>query len=450
LLSCVVFTTNKRMKILSSAITASLLFLLVSAVYAQRLTPAEAKRLDGIEPGPTIRILSGDSEAERVAKAAMVVPHPRQMAWQELEFTCFIHFGINTFTGRSWGDGKENPDLFNPTAVDTDQWCRAAKDAGMKMMLITMKHHDGFCLWQTRYNEDFSVRNSPWKNGNGDVLRQLSGSCKKYGLKLGVYLSPADLYQMENKKGLYGNESKYRESTIPTDPKSFRTRPDKGRKPPDGSPTFKYVVDDYNRYMLNQLYECLTEYGPIDEVWFDGAHPKRKGDQQYTKDYWIEMIYALAPNASVAIGGPDVRWCGNEHGGTRESEWSALPLKGDPDSRPTWDYVNGVNYGSKDQGGRSQLSKAEFIRWWPSEVDTSIRHGWFWRDEQQQGSRWALAARQGGLHPLVAVRGRHLHPSRLVLARRTTAGSLRRGNLRRLRTQHWRQQSAAAQRAAQS
>lgn len=342
-----------------------------------------ADALAGIEPGPTIRILSSDSQEIRVAKAAMVVPHPRQLAWQQLEYTCFLHFGVNTFTGREWGNGMESAETFNPTAVDTDQWCRVAKEAGMKMMLVIMKHHDGFCLWQTRYNEAFSVRSSPWKNGQGDVLRQLAESCKKYDLKLGVYLSPADLYQIENENGNYGKGSKPQRSTIPTDPKSFYTNPQKGRTPPAGKPVFEFEVDDYNRYMLNQLYECLTEYGPIDEVWFDGAHPKPGIQQSYNEDLWFELIYALAPNAAIAVGGPDVRWCGNEHGGTRAAEWSALPLKGDPESRKTWNYVNGVNHRSQDQGGRSRLADAEFIRWWPSEVDTSIRHGWFWRDENQ-------------------------------------------------------------------
>lgn len=352
-------------------------------LHAQTLTPDEQKELDATKPAPTIILEADDSPNLRTAKAAKCIPHPRQLAWQELEFTCFIHFGINTFTGREWGSGKEKANVFNPTNVDTDQWCRVAKAAGMKMMLITMKHHDGFCLWQTRYNDDFSVKNSPWKNGKGDVLRELSASCKKHGLKLGVYLSPADLYQIENKKGLYGNGSKYQMSAIPTDPSSFKTNPKKGRKAPEDKPTFQYKVDDYNRYMLNQLYECLTEYGEIDEVWFDGAHPKRKGNQTYTEEIWYEMIYKLAPNATIAVGGPDVRWCGNEHGGTRPQEWGAMPLKGDPNIRNTWKHVDGVDHRSKDQGSRSRLEKAAFVHWWPSEVDTSIRHGWFWRDENQ-------------------------------------------------------------------
>lgn len=358
-------------------------FLLTLPAFAQVLTPDEKKELDALEPASTILFEADDSLNLRVAKAAKVVPHPRQLAWQELEFTCFVHFGINTFTGREWGDGKEEAKLFDPTAVDTDQWCRVAKEAGMKMMLITMKHHDGFCLWQTRYNDDFSVRKSPWKDGKGDVLRELSASCKKYGLKLGVYLSPADLYQLENKKGVYDNGSEERDSVIPTDPASFGSDPTRARKTPAGAPVFKYKVDDYNRLFLNQLYECLTEYGEVDEVWFDGANPKPNSKQKYSEEIWYEMIYALAPNATIAVGGPDVRWCGNEHGGTRSQEWSAMPLNGDPAIRKSWKFVDGVDHRSDDQGSRSRLAKADFIHWWPSEVDTSIRHGWFWRDENQ-------------------------------------------------------------------
>ena len=356
--------------------------LLLSAGILTSFLGAQSLEAKDVQTAPTIRFMPSDSQEARVTKAAMVVPHARQLAWQQLEFTCFIHFGINTFTGNEWGSGMEKAKAFNPTKVDTDQWCRTAKAAGMKMMLITMKHHDGYCLWQTRYNDDFSVKQSPWKDGKGDVLKLLTKSCKKFGLKLGVYLSPADLYQLESKTGLYGNGSEYKDSIIPTDPASFKSNPMKARKVPAGQPTFKFKLDDYNRYMLNQLYECMTEYGSIDEIWFDGAHPKSKGNQKYTKAFWQEMIYALNPKATIAIGGPDVRWCGNEHGGSRRAEWSAMPLKGDPTARPTW-KLNGATWGGQDLASRSKLKGADFVTWWPSEVDTSIRHGWFWRNAKQ-------------------------------------------------------------------
>ena len=358
--------------------TTLFLFLISLTACAQTLTPQERRQLADVKPAQTIVFSASDSEALRIAKTAHCVPSPRQVGWQQLEFTCFIHFGPNTFSGVEWGNGMEKAETFNPPQIDTDQWCRVAKAAGMKMMMITVKHHDGYCTWQTRYNEHFSVRKSPWKNGKGDVLRQLAISCKKHGLKLGVYLSPADLYQIENKDGLYGNLSPYKESVIPTDPKSFRSHPTKGRKPPAGKPTFNYKVDDYNRYVLNQLYELLTDYGPIHEVWFDGAHPKRKGGQKYTRSYWTELIRTLAPDAVIAIKGPDVRWCGNEHGGTRASEWSPVAVKGTPEEWGMGDMSG------QDLGSRRIINSAGFVHWYPSEVDVSIRHGWFWRDENQK------------------------------------------------------------------
>lgn len=352
--------------------------LLALPVVAQPLSPEELTELKSVKPAQSIVLEADDSLNLRLAKSTRCVPTKRQMIWQQLEFTCFIHFGPNTFTASEWGNGKEDPSVFHPVALDTDQWCRVAKEAGMKMMMITVKHHDGFCTWQTRYNENFSVRSTGWKNGKGDVLKELSQSCKKYGLKLGVYLSPADLYQIENKDGLYGNLSKNQDSVIPTKPESFRTDPSQGRQVPEGKPSFNFKVDDYNRYVLNQLYELLTEYGEIHEVWFDGAHPKRKGGQTYTRDYWSELIRTLAPNAVIAIKGPDVRWCGNEHGGTRESEWSPVAVKGSPES-----WAMG-NMQGKDLGSRSLIGGAGFVHWYPSEVDVSIRHGWFWLNEKQK------------------------------------------------------------------
>lgn len=298
-------------------------------------------------------------------------PHPRQLAFHENEFTAFIHFGVNTFTGREWGTGMEDPKIFNPKKMDTDQWCEAMKSAGMKMVIITAKHHDGFCLWPSRYT-NHSVASSPWKNGNGDVVKELAISAKKYGLKLGVYLSPADLFQIENAKGLYGNKSEYSQRSIPRD---IEGRPfENGKK-------FSFLVDDYNEYFLNQLYELLTEYGPVHEVWFDGAHPKRKGNQQYTYKAWYKLIRELAPEAVIFGKGPDVRWCGNEAGRTRESEWSVLPIHGNSDD---WDWpdMTGDDLGSLEKISQ-ELSTDAFLHYYPAETNTSIREGWFWRDEKQ-------------------------------------------------------------------
>jgi alpha-L-fucosidase len=323
------------------------------------------------QPANSIEVLLDDTFEEIVRKAARVVPSERQLTWQEGEFICFIHFGVNTFTGREWGTGKEDPQIFNPEKLDTDQWCRAMKAAGMTEAILTVKHHDGFCLWQTRYTKH-SVASSPWRDGKGDVLRDLVNSCRKHGLKVGVYLSPADLYQIESPSGLYGNLSQYTERVIP--------RPVPGR-PFQDKRSFTYRADDYNEYFMNQLFELLTEYGPIHEVWFDGAHPKRKGGQQYTHRQWYELIRELAPQAVIFGKGPDVRWCGNEGGGTRDVEWSVIPISVSPDKFDWPDMT------ASDLGGPAKLKqmvgRGGYLYWYPAETNTSVRHGWFWRDEEQ-------------------------------------------------------------------
>jgi alpha-L-fucosidase len=265
-----------------------------------------------VAPSNTIKI-QGDSHDQIIEKAAHVIPTLDQYNYKKLEFTCFVHFGPNTFTRMEWGSGKEDPKIFNLQNLDTDQWCRAMKEAGMKLVVITAKHHDGFVLWQSRYTTH-GVMSSPFRDGKGDILKDLSESCKKYGIKLGVYLSPADLFQIESKTGLYGNLSEYTMRTIP--------RLVDGR-PFENKTTFQFEVDDYNEYFLNQLFELLTEYGPIHEVWFDGAHPKRKGGQTYNYTAWRKLIRTLVPNA-VIFGREDVRWCGNESGKTRDTEWDII------------------------------------------------------------------------------------------------------------------------------
>lgn len=335
--------------------------------------PCAAQKQPPIDVANTIPVSENDSKETIILKAAHVVPTRNQYAALNNEFIAFIHFGPNTFTRMEWGTGMEDPGIFDLKELHTDQWCQAMKAAGMKMVILTVKHHDGFVLWQSRYTEH-GIMSSPFKNGQADVLRELSNSCKKYGLKLGVYLSPADLFQIENPAGLYGNGSEHTKRVIP--------RPVPGR-PFANKTTFEFVVDDYNEYFLNQLFELLTEYGPIHEVWFDGAHPKRKGNQQYNYQAWKKLIRTLAPEA-VIFGREDVRWCGNESGRTRSTEWNVIPYPENPDTASHFPDLTDESLGS-----REDLYEANYLHYQQAETNTSIREGWFYRDDIHQKVRSA-------------------------------------------------------------
>lgn len=290
-----------------------------------------------------IRIEANDNEETILEKATQVRPSARQLHWQQLELTGFIHFGINTFTGREWGDGTEQPKIFNPTALDARQWAKSCKDAGIKQLILTAKHHDGFCLWPSAYTEH-SVRNSPWKEGKGDVVKELADACQELGLGFGVYLSPWD-----RNSAFFGDSAKY------------------------------------NDYFINQLTELLTNYGPIKEVWFDGANgegPDGK-KQVYDFDRWYNHIRKLQPDAVIAVMGPDVRWVGTETGYGRETEWSVLP--GDAllpatiaENSQKLDGFAPTNLMDDDLGSREKISKAKSLVWYPAETDVSIRPGWFY------------------------------------------------------------------------
>ena len=320
----------------------------------------------------TVKI-DGDDANTIIEKAADVVPTANQLAALDREFIAFIHFGPNTFTGKEWGSGFESSETFALETLDTDQWCNAIKDAGMKMVIFTAKHHDGYIMWQSRYT-DHGIMSSKFRDGKGDVLKDLSESCRKYGLELGIYLSPADLYQIESPDGLYGNLSRPSLRTIP--------REVEGR-PFSNKTKFRFNVDDYNEYYLNQLFELLTEYGPISEIWLDGAHPKTKGGQTYNYNAWRELIRTLAPKANI-FGREDLRWCGNEGGHTRDSEWNVVPYMANPDTL-TW-YSDMM---ADPLGGREQLCEGKYLHYQPAETDVSIRDGWFWRDNTHQQTRTA-------------------------------------------------------------
>lgn len=315
-----------------------------------------------------------DCAGEVVKKAAHVIPSVRQLAWQQMELTAFIHFGVNTFSNLEWGTGLEEPAIFHPDRLDTHQWVSVLAEAGFNQVILTVKHHDGFCLWPSRYT-DFSLKNSPWRDGRGDVLRELVEAAQEFGLKVGVYLSPADLHEMEAPHGRYGNGSPAVPVTIPT------LVPGDVRKPED---KFTFHADDYNLYYLNQLYELLTEYGPIHEVWFDGANPKPGVKETYNYDDWFSLVRSLAPQA-VMFNGPDVRWVGNETGMGRETEWSVLPFHGNPASG-----VRMLDPMADDLGSRERLLTGagdqpwSYLAWSPAEVDVSIRPGWFYHPEEDE------------------------------------------------------------------
>lgn len=269
-----------------------------------------------------------DVPVDVLRRAAHVVPTPQQAAWQEMEYICFAHFGVNTFTDREWGDGKEDPKLFNPTAFDANQWVEACKAAGMKMIILTAKHHDGFCLFPSRWTEH-SVKHSPWRGGHGDVVREVADACRKGGLKFGFYLSPWDRHE--------------------------RT----------------YGTDAYNEHFKKQLRELAGNYGPVAEVWFDGACGEGPNGKRQVYDWagYYKVVRELQPNAVIAIMGPDVRWVGNESGLARESEWSVVP---EGESR----------HQLKDLGHRKYLADAKKLKWHPAECDVSIRPGWFYHASQ--------------------------------------------------------------------
>jgi alpha-L-fucosidase len=303
------------------------------------------------------------AERELEQRAVGVLPHPRQVAWQEMEFTAFVHFGVNTFTGREWGTGKEDEKIFNPAKLDANQWVAALKAAGVRGVIATAKHHDGFCLWPSRFTPH-TVKNSNWRNGQGDVVRELATACRKAGLKLGVYLSPADLNAMEH--GVYGKTAA-KPRVIPT--------PVDGWKPKSDF-RMEGNWDDYNTYFMNQLFELLTEYGDIFEVWFDGANPKPGTGQVYAYQDWYALIRKLQPNAVIFGKGPDVRWVGNEAGGSRSAEWSVVPIPV-PAEQFDWNDMT-----ARDLGSRDRVRSAKYLVWYPAETDVSIRPGWFWHAQE--------------------------------------------------------------------
>jgi len=254
------------------------------------------------------------------------VPTQRQLQWQNLDFYLFTHFGPNTFTDLEWGKGTEHEEVFNPTQLDCRQWARIAKAAGAKGIIITAKHHDGFCLWPTKYSTH-TVAQSKWRDGKGDVVKELADACKEYGLKLGIYLSPWD-----------------------------RNHP-------------KYGTDEYNTVFVNMMKEVVARYGPLFEFWWDGANgegPNGK-KQVYEWHKFEAAIRSIAPNTPVFSDiGPDIRWVGNESGFAGKTNWNMLDTAG---------FTRGAGAPSTDTLNQGNVNGHNWI---PAECDVSIRPGWFY------------------------------------------------------------------------
>lgn len=268
--------------------------------------------------------------ASSFAQNATPAPTPQQLKWHNSEYYLFAHFGPNTFTDKEWGHGDEPEDIFNPTELDCRQWCRIAKQAGATGIIITAKHHDGFCLWPSRYSKH-TVRESKWKKGKGDVLKELSQACKEFGLNFGVYISPWD-----------------------------RNHPD-------------YGTEKYNDVFVNMMKELFTNYGPITELWWDGANGEGPNGKKQVYDWkrFKETVRKLSPTTVVFSDvGPDIRWVGNEKGIAGTTNWNLLNIEGFAPGigAPSTDTLNSGNkYGT---------------HWIPAECDVSIRPGWFYHAEE--------------------------------------------------------------------
>lgn len=278
---------------------------------------------------------------DEVKRYISVLPSENQVRLSQNPFYCFIHFGMNTATAREWGTGQETPLDFTIKSIKPQQWVKSIKAAGASGIILTCKHHDGFCLWQSKYTE-FSVKNSEF---DGDIVKMVSDACKEENLYFGVYLSPWDMHEET-----YGTEA-------------------------------------YNDYFCNQLTELLTNYGEINEVWFDGAKGANARAFEYDWQRYYALIRSLQPSANIAICGPDIRWVGNEGGKTRKSEFSVVPKylcmaetvsKNSQHSEKDAVKLKNLTSTDKDLGSRKVLSDSKELCWYPAEVDVSIRRGWFY------------------------------------------------------------------------
>ena len=285
-----------------------------------------------------------DKDVERFIS---VVPNENQLRLAEKPYYCFIHFGMNTATAREWGSGIETVKDFTIRSVNAKQWVSAIKASGATGIILTCKHHDGFCLWESEYT-DFSVKYSDF---NGDIVKMVSDECARQGVDFGVYLSPWDMHDK------------------------------------------RYGTDAYNDYFCNQLTELLTNYGEVFEVWFDGAKGSNAVKFEYDWNRYFDLVRKLQPKANIAICGPDIRWVGNEGGRSRKDEYSVVPCALRESERTMKDSQQDESqaaalqkYDAKDEdlGSRKIIEKNAYLCWYPAEVDVSIRKGWFYSDDENK------------------------------------------------------------------
>ncbi|XP_028773235.1 alpha-L-fucosidase 1-like [Neltuma alba] len=256
------------------------------------------------------------------------LPTYSQLKWQQREIIMFLHFGVNTFTDREWGNGRENPQLFNPSDLNAGQWAAVAADAGVSLMILTAKHHDGFCLWPSKYTEHSVVR-SPWKEGKGDVVQEFVNAASAKGIDVGLYLSPWDRHDRR-----YGNDL------------------------------------NYNEYYLAQLQELLNKYGGVREIWFDGAKDPKSKNVTYYFTEWFSMVRELQSSINIfSDAGPDVRWVGNEKGYAGQTCWSLINR-------------NSLSIGNPNIARYLSIGDPKGRDWIPAECDVSIRKGWFWHKSE--------------------------------------------------------------------
>lgn len=297
------------------------------------------------QEGKSFSVPANASREDVIKLATEVRPSYRQLDYQQREMLGFIHIGMNTFTGAEWGTGKEDPSIFNPDQLDAEEWVKTFKDAGITGVILVTKHHDGFCVWPSKYT-DHTVAHSPWRNGQGDMVKEVADACKKYDLKLCLYLSPWDMHEET-----YGTEA-------------------------------------YNDYYIHQLEELLTNYGPVYLLWFDGAGVNSKTSGKEMNFAW-ERIFKrareLQPDVLLSGAAPDIRWVGNEAGQGRETEWSVQGI--DDENVLFGGEIKGHASTAKNLGSIDELMNKKRLVWYPSRGGLPLRKGWFYNPNDDQTTK---------------------------------------------------------------